>query len=88
MKNFNAWWTGAPWDLWWGFCRSFSNPVHERMIKQIIEEEYPEDYLGSMPVILSSDVSPKSAEYTRFNHHHCQRLHSWGHGGKAEQAGQ
>ncbi len=49
-----------------GLLWSFSNPVHEQMIKQIIEEEYPEDYLGSMPVILSSDVSPKSAEYTRF----------------------
>ena len=36
------------------------------MIKQVIEEEYPEDYLGSLPVILSSDVSPKSGEYTRF----------------------
>ena len=45
---------------------SFVNPTHERMIKEIIEEEYPEDYLGSMPVILSSDVSPKSGEYTRF----------------------
>ncbi len=49
-----------------GLLWSFTNPVHERMIKEIIEEEYPEDYLGSMPVILSSDVSPKSAEYTRF----------------------
>jgi N-methylhydantoinase A len=45
---------------------SFVNPVHERMIKEIIEEEYPEDYLGSMPVTLSSEVSPKSGEYTRF----------------------
>lgn len=49
-----------------GLLWSFANPVHERMIKEIIEEEYPEDYLGSMPVTLSSDVSPKSAEYTRF----------------------
>ena len=31
---------------------SFVNPEHERKIKQIIEEEYPEDYLGSMPVPL------------------------------------
>lgn len=45
---------------------SFVNPAHERMIKQVIEEEYPEDYLGSLPVFLSSDVSPKSGEYTRF----------------------
>ena len=49
-----------------GLLWSFSNPVHERMIKEIIEEEYPEDYLGSMPVILSSEVSPSSGEYTRF----------------------
>lgn len=45
---------------------SFVNPVHELMIKEIIEDEYPEDYLGSQPVILSSQVSPKSGEYTRF----------------------
>lgn len=45
---------------------SFQNPAHEQMIKKIIEEEYPEDYLGSMPVTLSSEVSPKSGEYTRF----------------------
>ncbi|MCX7169774.1 MAG: hydantoinase/oxoprolinase family protein, partial [Proteobacteria bacterium] len=44
---------------------SFVNPVHERMIKRIIEEEYPEDYLGAMPVTLSSEVSPKQGEYTR-----------------------
>ena len=45
---------------------SFVNPAHEQAVKEIIEEEYPEDYLGSMPVILSSEVSPKSGEYTRF----------------------
>lgn len=44
---------------------SFVNPAHERQIRDIIHAEYPEDYLGSMPVILSSDVSPKSGEYTR-----------------------
>lgn len=45
---------------------SFLNPAHERMIKEIIDEEYPEDYLGSLPVTLSSEVSPKAGEYTRF----------------------
>ncbi len=44
---------------------SFVNPDHERQIKEIIEEEYPEDYLGFMPVILSSEISPKAGEYTR-----------------------
>ena len=44
---------------------SFVNPVHERLVREIIEEEYPEDYLGGMPVVLSSEISPKSGEYTR-----------------------
>ena len=44
---------------------SFVNPAHEREVKRIIEEEYPEDYLGAMPVFLSSDISPKGGEYTR-----------------------
>jgi N-methylhydantoinase A/acetophenone carboxylase len=44
---------------------SFVNPQHEREVKRIIEEEYPEDFLGAMPVFLSSDISPKGGEYTR-----------------------
>ena len=44
---------------------SFVNPEHEQQIKKIIEDEYPEDYLGSMPVFLTSDISPKAGEYTR-----------------------
>ncbi len=44
---------------------SFLNTEHELLIKKIIEEEYPEDYLGSMPVTLSSQISPKAGEYTR-----------------------
>ncbi len=44
---------------------SFMNPAHERRIKEIIEEEYPEVYLGNMPVILSSEISPKEGEYVR-----------------------
>jgi len=44
---------------------SFLNPAHEQEIRRIIEEEYPEDYLGAMPVTLSSEISPKSGEYAR-----------------------
>lgn len=44
---------------------SFVEPAHERAVRDIIEAEYPEDYLGSMPVFLSSDISPKGGEYTR-----------------------
>ena len=43
----------------------FKNPEHELRIKSIIEEEYPDIYLGSMPVILSSEVNPKRFEYPR-----------------------
>ncbi|MBI5014806.1 MAG: hydantoinase/oxoprolinase family protein [Deltaproteobacteria bacterium] len=61
---------------------SFASPAHERMVKEIIEEEYPEDYLGSMPVTLSSDVSPKSGEYTRFT---TATVNAYIHGVMAEQ---
>jgi len=44
---------------------SFLNPTHENKIKEIIRSEYPEVYLGSMPVVLSSEVCPKQFEYTR-----------------------
>jgi len=44
---------------------SYLNPVHERRIKEIITTEYPSSFLGSMPVIISSDVCPKRLEYTR-----------------------
>jgi N-methylhydantoinase A/acetophenone carboxylase len=46
---------------------SFKNPVHEKRIKEIIQEEYPEFYLGSMPVFLSHEVLPKRFEYSRAN---------------------
>lgn len=44
---------------------SFMNPEHENQIKEIIEEEFPEVFLGNMPVILSSEISPKEGEYVR-----------------------
>lgn len=47
------------------FLWSFRNPAHERQVKEIIEEEYPEVYLGNMPIILSSEISPKEGEYVR-----------------------
>jgi N-methylhydantoinase A/oxoprolinase/acetone carboxylase beta subunit len=44
---------------------SYANPDHEKRIAQIIRREYPDFYLGAMPVILSSEVAPKQNEYTR-----------------------
>ena len=46
---------------------SYVNPVHEQRIRQLIESEYPEAYLGAMPIMLSSEVLPKRWEYTRTN---------------------
>ena len=41
------------------------NPTHEQLIREVIEEEYPDVFLGSMPVLLSSEVLPKKNEYQR-----------------------
>jgi len=44
---------------------SSANAEHEQAVKRIISEEYPEVYLGNIPVLLSSEVVPKWREYTR-----------------------
>jgi N-methylhydantoinase A/oxoprolinase/acetone carboxylase beta subunit len=46
---------------------SYLNPAHEREIRELIHSEYPESYLGAMPIMLSSEVLPKRWEYTRTN---------------------
>jgi N-methylhydantoinase A/acetophenone carboxylase len=46
---------------------SYINPVHEKRIRQLIEDEFPEAYLGAVPIMLSSEVTPKRFEYTRTN---------------------
>jgi N-methylhydantoinase A/acetophenone carboxylase len=40
-------------------------PEHERRVREIVRERYPESYLGSMPVVLSSEVLPRRDEYAR-----------------------
>ena len=44
---------------------SYANPVHEQKIRELIRRQYPECYLGSQIVVLSSDVSPRWREYPR-----------------------
>lgn len=44
---------------------SFRNPIHEQRIEKIIREEYPDSYLGNVPVFLSSKVLPRQYEYQR-----------------------
>jgi N-methylhydantoinase A/acetophenone carboxylase len=46
---------------------SFINPAHEQIIREVIQEEYPDRYLGNMPILLSSEVQPKWHEYARTN---------------------
>ncbi|MFC1919330.1 hydantoinase/oxoprolinase family protein [Chloroflexota bacterium] len=46
---------------------SHVNPTHEKIIKEVISEEYPDRYLGNMPILLSSEVQPKWHEYPRTN---------------------
>ena len=46
---------------------AYANPTHERRIRELIESEFPEAYLGAMPLMLASDVVPKRLEYTRTN---------------------
>jgi N-methylhydantoinase A/acetophenone carboxylase len=46
---------------------SFMNPAHEQLVREVIQEEYPDRYLGNMPVLLSSEVQPKWHEYPRTN---------------------
>ncbi len=45
--------------------QSHRNPVHEHLVRDVIAAEFPETYLGSQPVLLSSEVLPKQNEYQR-----------------------
>lgn len=44
---------------------SFSNPTHEKRVREIIREEYKEFHIGYVPVVLSSSVVSKIGEYER-----------------------
>lgn len=44
---------------------SYANPLHEQRIRDLIRRQYPECYLGSMIVVLSSEVMPRWREYPR-----------------------
>jgi N-methylhydantoinase A/oxoprolinase/acetone carboxylase beta subunit len=44
---------------------SHLNPEHERQVRDIVRTRYPGGYLGSVPVILSSEVLPRRDEYAR-----------------------
>jgi N-methylhydantoinase A/acetophenone carboxylase len=43
------------------------NPVHERKLKGIIKEQYPNFYLGSVRVFLASEISDQPNDFYRTN---------------------
>ncbi len=49
------------------FTHSEFNPENERFVRTTVKEEYPRDYLGSVPVFLSSDISRRSGRAERIN---------------------
>lgn len=49
------------------FANSEHNPANEQRARQVIQREYPRDYLGSVPVFLSSNISPRSGDAARIN---------------------
>ena len=48
-------------SLLWGFL----NPAHERLVKEIIRDEYKEFHIGYLPVVLAGQVVGKLGEYER-----------------------
>jgi N-methylhydantoinase A/oxoprolinase/acetone carboxylase beta subunit len=44
---------------------SFQNPLHERLVRKIIREEYKGYHVGYLPVVLSHEVVGKVGEYER-----------------------
>ncbi len=48
-------------------ANSDANPAHEWFLRKAIKEEYPRDFLGSVPVFLSSDISSRKGEQERIN---------------------
>jgi N-methylhydantoinase A/acetophenone carboxylase len=49
------------------FANSEFNPENERAVRKALKREYPSDFLGSVPVFLSSDISRRSGEAERVN---------------------
>ena len=49
------------------FANSEFNPENEHQVRRIVKQEYPGDFLGSIPVFLSSDISQRSGRKERIN---------------------
>lgn len=56
------------------------NPAREIQIKRIIDEQYPDHFLGSVPVLAGSDMSQSADDATRT---YCAILNAYTHGALA-----
>jgi N-methylhydantoinase A/oxoprolinase/acetone carboxylase beta subunit len=56
------------------------NPGREMQIKRIIDEQYPDHFLGSVPVLAGSDISQSADDATRT---YCAILNAYTHGALA-----
>jgi N-methylhydantoinase A/acetophenone carboxylase len=43
------------------------NPHNERLVREIVKREYPRDYLGSVSIFLSSDITRRPGQTQRMN---------------------
>lgn len=43
------------------------NPDNERLVRQVVKREYPRDYLGSVSIFLSSDITRRPGQTQRLN---------------------
>jgi N-methylhydantoinase A len=43
------------------------NPANERLVRQVVKREYPRDYLGSVSIFLSSDITRRPGQTQRLN---------------------
>ncbi len=48
-------------------ARSPLNPVHEKMVREIVLANYPAHYLGTVPLLLSTEISTETDDFYRTN---------------------
>ncbi len=59
---------------------SHRDPARELSIKKIIDQQYPDHFLGSVPVLAGSDISKSSEDRTRT---YCALINAYTHGALA-----
>lgn len=47
------------------FKNSHINPINEKTVKEVIQSDYPQHYLGAVPVFISSDFGSEQDDFTR-----------------------